>query len=1057
MIDRLAAGRQPSRSPKIIPCWIRQNAVERIEYRIQYFVYLFRDSTEGPVWMKFFLSAICLFVWAAVIKSAAADESAPHVFDHQIAPMIAQRCLACHSGDAPKGKLDLSSREPAMAGGESGIAIDPGMLATSLLWENIDSDQMPPKKPLSANEKAQLRSWIESGAKWGTEKIDPFRYSTDSRAGIDWWSLQPLRNAQPPATVRPGWAENSIDAFVDAKRTEAGLTPSPEADKRALIRRLSFDLLGLPPTPDEITTFLGDTSDHAYENLVNRLLASRHYGERWARHWLDIVRFGESNGFEYDQPRDNAYPYRNWVINALNQDMPYDEFVRMQLAGDMLHPNDFNAAAATGFLVAGPHNTTLPANDKMRMSMAQDELEDLVGNVSQTFLGLTAHCARCHDHKFDPISQKEYYQFAAALTGATHGERSLQIPLSGENQQRLADIDIRLEADRKNINSIENVSREQILAERETGNAPLPDPPQALATWEFDDNFKDTLGSLDATPHGGAKIVDGCLVLNGKDSYIATKPLTMELHERTLEAWVQLDDLNQAGGGVISVQMLDGSNFDAIVFGERESKKWMAGSNGFVRTEPFNGVEETNAKDRAVHFAIVYQKDGTIAGYRDGIAYGEPYRPGDLQPYPAGKSQVIFGLRHSPVGGNRMLTGRIQRAQLYDRALSADEVAASAGVADRNYVSDAQMLAKLSLDERKLHRQLTDEVAALQAQKDGLFNSQPQLLYTCISSNPGITKVLNRGDVGSPVEVVSPAALSAVTGKSSDFGLAPDAGDADRRMKLAEWITDRDNPLFSRVMVNRLWQYHFAQGLVTTPSDFGFNGGHPSHPDLLDWLAQRFRSDGYRLKPMHRLIVTSATYRQSSSPNTAAAKIDADNRLLWRKTPLRLEAEEIRDAVLVATGQLNAAVGGVGYRDVRHFQFKGSNFYESIDEVGPESRRRTIYRFSPRGGRNPFLDTFDCPDPSVTTPKRAATTTPLQSLALMNNALVFQMADDFANRMEREAGDSTVAQIKLVYLVAYAREADQQEVESAADFVREHGLAAFCRVILNSNEFLYVR
>ena len=1007
--------------------------------------------------MRVFVLLFNLCVWAAVAQSSDEVSSAAQDFDRKIAPLIAERCLSCHSGVEPKGKLDLSSRELAMIGGESGVAIDPGKLATSLLWENIDSDQMPPKKPLSADEKEKLRTWIESGAKWGTDKIDPFRYSTDSRAGSDWWSLQPLRDERPPAKVRAGWTANPIDAFVDVKRTKAGLNPSPEADKRTLIRRLSFDLLGLPPTPDEINTFLSDTSNHAYENLVDRMLASRHYGERWARHWLDIVRFGESNGFEYDQPRDNAYPYRNWVIDALNQNMPYDEFVRLQLAGDILHPNAFDAAAATGFLVAGPHNTTLPANDKMKMSMAQDEIEDLVGNVGQTFLGLTANCARCHDHKFDPISQKEYYQLAAALSGATHGERTLQIPVSGENQQRLADIDVRLEADRKTITSLESVSRKLILAEREKGIASLPEPLKALATWEFEDNFEDSLGSLDATAYGGAKIVDGCLVLDGNDSYVATKPLTMDLHEKTLEAWVQLDSLNQAGGGVISVQMLDGSIFDAIVFGEREPKKWMAGSNDFVRTQPFNGVEETDTKDRAVHFAIVYRSDGTIAGYRDGITYGEPYRSGDLQSYPAGKTQVNFGLRHSPVGGNRMLTGRIQRAQLYDRALTADEVAASAGVADKNYFSHSQILAGLSPNDLKLHQQLTAEVTALQAEIDELLNSQQQKLYACVSSSPGITKVLNRGDVGSPAEVVSPAALSAVMGKSADFGLAPDARDADRRIKLAEWVTARENPLFSRVMVNRLWQYHFGQGLVATPSDFGFNGGHPSHPDLLEWLAQRFQSDGYRLKSMHRLMVTSATYRQSSSPDTSAAKIDAENRLHWRKTPLRLEAEEIRDAVLVATGQLNPTVGGVGYRDVRHFLFKGSNFYESIDEVGPESRRRTIYRFSPRGGRNPFLDTFDCPDPSVTTPKRAATTTPLQSLALMNNTLVFQMADDFANRMRLEAGDSTMAQIKLVYLVAYAREADEQEVQSAIPFVVQNGLASFCRVILNSNEFLYVK
>ena len=1003
------------------------------------------------------LTLCVLLACVAFAGPIAADEGPAHDFDHHIAPLIAQRCLTCHSGNEPKGKLDLSSRTTAMAGGESGISITPGRPEESLFWQNIDSDQMPPKKPLSAAEKARFRKWIEGGAQWGTETIDPFRYSTDARAGSDWWSLQPLRSPQPPTTTRPGWALNPIDALVDAKLHEAGLAPSLEADRRTLIRRLSFDLLGLPPAPNEINAFLTDTSDLAWENLVDRLLASPHYGERWARHWLDIVRFGESNGFEYDQPRDNAWPYRNWVIDALNQDMPYDEFVRMQLAGDILQPNNFSAITATGFLVAGPHNTTLPANDKMRMSMAQDEIEDLVGIVGQTFLGLTANCARCHDHKFDPISQKEYYQLAATLTGVTHGERNVQIPLRQEQQQRLADIESGLSEMRTARDAIEQTARSLILAEREQGTAPPPEPPQPLATWEFDVDLNDSVGSLHGTAHGSAKIEEGFLVLDGKDAWVATQPLTIDLKEKTLEAWVQLENLDQGGGGVISVQTLDGATFDAIVFGEREPKKWMTGSNGFVRTMPFNGTEESDAKVRSVHFAIVYQQDGTITGYRDGMPYGTSYRSGDLQTFMAGQVQVLFGLRHSPVGGNRMLAGRIQRAQLYNRALTADEVAASAGVADRNYVSSAQMLARLSPAQRAHHEQLIAEVTRLEAEKEGLISSQLQKLYACVSNNPGITRVLNRGDVGSPAEEVSPAGLSAVTGRAAGFGLAPDASDADRRLKLAEWVTHPDNPLFARVMVNRLWQYHFGQGMVTTPSDLGFNGGQPSHPDLLDWLAQAFRNGGYRLKPIHRLMVTSATYRQSSAHNAVAAQIDADNRLLWRKTPLRLEAEEIRDAVLVATGQLNSAIGGVGYRDVRHFEFKGSNFYESVNETGPEVRRRTIYRFSPRGGRNPFLDTFDCPDPSVTTPKRAATTTPLQALALMNNALVFTLADDFADRLKREAGATTAAQVKLVYLVAYGREADEQEVQLAIRFVDTYGLASYCRVILNSNEFLYVQ
>lgn len=1004
------------------------------------------------------VTGLCMLLACVVFTGPiTADEVTPQDFDHHIAPLIAQRCLTCHSGKEPKGKLDLSSRATAMAGGESGIVIEAGNLAQSLLWEQINSDQMPPKKPLSASEKLSFQTWIAEGAKWGTDTIDPFRYSTAARAGSDWWSLQPLRSPQPPTTTRPGWALNPLDAFVDAKLNEAGLTPSIEADKRTLIRRLSFDLLGLPPAADEINAFLTDTSDQAYANLVDRLLASPHYGERWARHWLDIVRFGESNGFEYDQPRGNAWPYRNWVIDALNQDMPYDEFVRLQLAGDILQPDNFNAITATGFLVAGPHNTTLPNNEKMQMSMAQDEIEDLVGIVGQTFLGLTANCARCHDHKFDPISQKEYYQLAATLTGVTHGERNVQMLLTPDQQQRLVDIQSELSKIDFARDELEQSARSLILAERENGAADPPEPPSALAIWEFDGDFTDSVGSLHATAHGSAKIEDGWLVLDGKDAWVATQPHSVALQEKTLEAWVQLDNLDQTGGGVISVQTLDGNIFDAIVFGEREPKKWMAGSNGFARTMPFNGTEEVDAKARAVHVAIVYELDGTITGYRDGMPYGTSYRLGDSYSYMALQFQVIFGLRHSPVGGNRMLACRIERAQLYNRALTADEVAASAGVANRNYVSSGQMLARLSVEQRTQHQQLVAKIEILRAEKDGLKNSQLQMLYTCVSKNPGITRVLNRGDVSSPTEEVSPAGLSAVTGRSPDFGLAPNAGDADRRRNLAEWVTHPDNPLFARVMVNRLWQYHFGQGMVTTPSDFGFNGGQPSHPDLLDWLAQVFREGGFRLKPIHRLMVTSATYRQSSAHNAAAAEIDADNRLLWRKTPLRLEAEEIRDAVLVATGQLNSAIGGMGYRDVRHFEFKGSNFYESVNETGPEVRRRTIYRFSPRGGRNPFLDTFDCPDPSVTTPKRAATTTPLQALALMNNALVFTLADDFAERLQREAGETTAAQVKLVYLVAYGREADEQDVELASRFVAAHGLSSFCRVILNSNEFLYVR
>ncbi len=992
---------------------------------------------------------------AEPVRSIPADDA--NDFDHSIAPLLVQRCFSCHEGPEAKGGLDLSARATAMAGGESGVVIEAGKPDQSLLWQHVEADTMPPKKPLTANEREKLKSWIADGAKWGTERIDPFRFTTDSRAGVDWWSLQQLSPVAPPKTDRPGWSQNPIDAFVLAKLNDAKLTPSPEADKRTLIRRLSFDLLGLPPTPEEINLFLADNSDTAWESLVDRMLASPHYGERGARHWLDIARFGESNGFEYDEPRDNFWPYRNWVINALNQDLPYDEFVRLQIAGDILHPDDVNAIAAAGFLVAGPHNTTLPANDKMRMAMVQDELEDLVGTIGQTFLGLTANCARCHDHKFDPISQTNYYQLAATLAGVTHGERTVRVPLSETHQQRLQEIDARLTAIQTQQNNIEQPARNAIIAERKAGKLTAPEPPKTLAAWEFNDDFHDSIGSLEGKASGGARLENGLLVVDGKEGFVASAPITVDIAEKTLEAWVQLDNLEQGGGAAISLQTLDGVIFDAIVFGEREPKKWMAGSNGFARTQSFHGTDETEATNRPVHVAIVYQADGTIVGYRDGKPYGTPYRPGPLQTYTAGKAQLVFGLRHGPPGGNRMLSGRIHRALLYDCALSADEVATSAGSSDIHSVSSKELMARLSPEQRDLIQSGRDETARLQAERKDIAQSESQTLYTCVSGNPGVTRLLLRGDVGSPAREVSPAGLTAIPGGSPDFGLAPNASDAERRKKLAEWITNQNNPLFARVMVNRLWHYHFGQGLVPTPSDFGFNGGIPSHPELLEWLSAEFQQRDFRLKSMHRLIVTSAVYKQSSSLNETAMMIDADNRLLWRKSPQRIEAEAIRDAVLVVTGQLDPEIGGRGYRDVEHIKFKGSNFYNLLDEAGFENHRRTIYRFAPRGGRNPFLDTFDCPDPSATAPKRATTITPLQALSLMNNSLMFEMSDDFAARVKQQAGDDVRKQIERVYVMAFGREAEDSEVQLGSNFVTEHGLASFCRVILNSNEFLYLR
>lgn len=976
-------------------------------------------------------------------------------FDRQVAPILASRCLSCHGADTPHGELRMDTRDNLLQGGESGPAAVPGQPDQSLLLQRVLQNEMPPKKPLSDQEKQILVQWIREGAVWGTSPIDPFRFSSEGSAGLDWWSLQqPLDHEPPPADSSD---RNAIDQFVRAGLQKKSLSRSPEADRHTLIRRLYFDLLGLPPTHEEISRFVNDNSPDAWEQLVDRTLNSPHYGERWARHWLDVVRFGESNGFEYDEPRDNAWPYRNWVIDALNKDIPYDEFVRMQLAGDILAPESAQAAAASAFLVAGAHNTTLPSSEKMRMSMAQDEIEDLVAVVGQTFLGLTVNCARCHDHKFDPISQKEYYQLAASLADVRHGNRTLSVPLTPEQQQQLADAQATQKQAMEEQQQLLDPIRTAILAERKAGQQKELQPPTPMAAWEFDGDLRDAIGELHGSAQGAARVEQGCLVLDGQNSWVETVPLNRSLKEKTLEAWVQLDNADQSGGGVISLQTLDGSTFDAIVYAERERLRWMAGSNGFVRTAPFNGFDETEAQARFVHVAIVYAADGHITGYRNGMPYGNPYRPGDVQTFPELSTQIVFGMRHAPAGGNRMLKGRIERARLYDRALTPEEIATSAAAADSSIITPAQLLAAMNDNQKSRLQQLQQTISTKADLEKRILESQPLSLYTCISGDPGIVHVLHRGDVSQPRDVVSPSGLRAVTSVNPDFGLPANAPGGERRKALSAWITNPENHLFSRVMVNRIWHYHFGQGLVATPGDFGFNGGKPDFPELLDWLSVHFRKSGFRIKALHRLILTSATWKQSSALRSDAFEVDAENRLLWRKSPLRLEAEEIRDAMLAMTGLLDRTTGGKGYRDMRHFQFKGSNFYDPLVEGDEPVWRRTIYRFSPRGGRNPFLDTFDCPDPSAAAQKRATTTTPLQALALMNNDLVFRMSEALAQRAQQHSGTDLRSQISFLCETVYGRAASETDLQLADSFVRDHGLAAYCRVLLNSNEFLFVR
>lgn len=992
-------------------------------------------------------------VCAEEAANASSDSGAASShFDQHIAPLLARRCLGCHNASDRKGELDLASREAAMKGGESGAVLVPGNLEESPLWTHVRDDVMPPKEPLPQAERELLKAWVTAGAPWGTDPIDPFRFTSDARAGYDWWALQPLHAAAPPAVGPNSLVHNAIDNFILAQLAKKGLPANPQADRRTLLRRVTFDLIGLPPTPAELAAFEADKSPDAYAKVIDRLLASPHYGERWARHWLDIVRFGESNGFERDYIRPNAWPYRDWVIQAFNADLPYDEFCRRQLAGDVLYPQDPSAIIATGFLSAGPLDDVgkVQQSAAMKAVVRQDELEEIVSAVGQTFLGLTVNCARCHDHKFDPIRQREYYQLCAALAGVEQGERKLNIPDSDAQTVELVKQITLLE---QTLAELERPAREKLLAEAKLPeNANKPVAPVPTLAWDFTTDLATTDKSLASTAQGEpVRDADG-LHLNGRTTHVLSAPLHAPLRAKTLAAWVKISDLKQSGGGVIGVQTLDGSVFDAIVFGEREPSQWMAGSNSFARTQSFGGLAEDSADKNYVHFAIVYDEDGTITGYRQGLPYGKPYKSTGPVTFEPGKAQISFGVRHTPAGGNRMLTGIIRQAALFDRALTANELAALAGVASPQLITEHELTSQLTAEQIVRRRELLRD---LDAQRLQLQQRRTKTTYGVAPQQPPLTHLLNRGNPGEPREVLPPGGVASVQGVNADFALPADAPDDVRRQKLAAWIASEQNPLFARVMMNRLWHYHFGVGIVDTPSDLGFNGGRPSHPELLDWLATEFIRSGWSIKHMHRLIVQSATYQQSSAAQEKARHTDAENRLLWRKSRQRLDAETMRDAILSIAGELNPQMGGPGYRDFTTY-VHNSQFYFPADPEGPEYNRRSIYRTWIRSGRNRLLDTFDCPDPSTKTPARANTTTPLQSLALLNNSFVLRMANKCADRLQLEVGSECADQVTRLFQLAYGRTPSADELSAATGFVKENSLPALCRVVFNSNEFLYV-
>ena len=1029
-------------------------------------------NTQPRLTVSIFVLAVTLFATSAKSQS---DTPVPHgnesIFEQKIAAILARHCLECHTTTNREGGLDLSRKQSAMAGGESGPAITPKNLNQSLLWEHVSSDSMPKDRPpLSDDEKATLEDWIKAGAQWSVETIDPFAYSSTKRAGYDWWSLQPLRKPDRPTVQMTSWPLGEIDYFVLARLEAAGLKPAAPADRRTLIRRLYFDLIGFPPEPAEVERFVSNTSPDAYENLVSELLDSPHYGERWARHWLDVVRFGESQGFERNRIRENAWRYRDWVVTSLNRDLPYDEFVRQQIAGDVLYPGDLDALLATGYHVCGTWDQVahLEGSAVMKSTARQEHLEDLVATLGQAFMGLTVNCARCHDHKFDPISQADYFSIAALLGGVTQQQDERRDIQASRDPKRQAGLESELAELTKQIDGFQAGARKQFKAssKNETpaqGESPASKPIEGM------------LAFIEVPSSGSTKLknllepgITLDLVAGERTPFQTSAPpndLVKEIQSKgefTIETWLTPAKLVQSGPARIVTLSKDsgqrnftlGQDGDRFDFRLRTTK---TDGNGL----PSLATPSILRTDK-MHVVVTFNAQGTLRIFVDAKQVAEKKYDGDLSSWDS-SFQLAIG---NELSGDRPWAGQLHRLVFHSKALDAAQIVHNYKNPSGGFVSVEsweKVLASFSPVVQQRYVKMTDRAAKIRSELGQVrFEG---VAHVVVPQQPPVYHILARGDSNKPGDVAVPKGLASIarsTGLKENFELPPDGPEAMRRQKLAVWLSDPKHPLTSRVMVNRVWHYHFGKGIVDTPSDFGYAGGLPSHPELLDFLAATFIEQGWSLKRLHQMIVTSATYKQSSQVQNAKAEtVDSDNRLLWRYNSRQLEGEAVRDAALVVSGALNRSVGGPSYRDVEVKLNQNHEFTDPTNEFSPATCRRTIYRLWARSGNHPLLQSLDCPDPSVMMPNRPGTITPIQALSMMNNAFVEKCAERFADRIAGEVRNDSVQQsIQMAYQLAYGRQPTKEETMLAAAFIQTHGrqvgLKQLCLVLLNTNEFIFV-
>ena len=900
-------------------------------------------------------------------------------YESDILPILTQHCIDCHGPDTSEAGLRLDSMLAALKGGDSGEAtVVPGASDRSYLLARIThedaSKRMPPDSdPISDDQIAALQQWINHAPAWDTAAAQLADQT------VKHWSFEPLDRPAIPAVANG--KSHPIDAFIHAKLRDQGLQPSSTADREKLIRRLYFVMHGLPPTPNEVADFLSDDSENAWETLVDRVLANQRYGERWATHWLDIVRFGETTGFETNRERPNAWPYRDWVIESFNSDKPYNEFVTQQIAGDTMGQD-----VATGFLVAGPNDIVKGRDPLLGLMQRQDELADIINTTGTAFLGLTLGCARCHNHKFDPITQSDYYALQAIFAGVSHSERPL--PLDPAAEEKLASID-------KEINLLK----------------------QKLEPFLYDPNR-----SADDKNSGKPKVLRE--PVNPRVNIEQFQPVQARFLRFTIEA------TNQGQPCIDELEIYSGDQNVALA-----SRGAIASSSGdFVH--PLHKLAHINDGRHGNDHSWISSK--AVGGWVQ-IELPELHSI----------DSVKWGRDRTGRYGDRLATDyRIEASvdgSSWTLLCSSDDRQPFSLEKPKELTYD---FAAFPDDQAKHGRQLHGELQALVAERQKL--AARTMVYAGSFSQPGPTHRLYRGEPTAPREAIAPAAIKSLT----PLSLPADSPEQARRLALASWIADPANPLTPRVIVNRLWQFHFGTGFVDTPSDFGMSGTLPSHPELLDLLAVELIQSQWSLKHIHRLILTSDTWRQDSRPNDQALAIDATSRMLWRFPPRRLEAEAIRDSMLAVTGKLDPRVGGPGFsgfevepENVRHYFPKKS--------YGPDDWRRMIYMTKVRQERDSVFGVFDCPDFNQVVPKRTRSTTPLQALNLLNSPFVLQQADFLVQRLDAEA-ETAESKVKLAFNLCFGRDPEPVETQSSIELINETNWHAFARAMLNANEFVLI-